>query len=47
MSEGQPGTPREKLPLYTWDLTPLREIPDEMWAVVGPILFPEEKERTP
>src|SRR5213083_2410640 len=47
MSEDQPGPPRRKWPLYTSELTPLCEVSDETWAVIGPILFPENPERDP
>jgi hypothetical protein len=42
--EGTEARWRRRGPLYTWELTPLCEISDEMWAVIGPILFPEGKE---
>jgi hypothetical protein len=45
--EGERGVPHRRWPLYTWELTPLCEVPDETWAVIGPILFPEKVEREP
>jgi hypothetical protein len=38
---------RRKLPLYTMDLTPMFEVSDETWEVVGPILFPEQTTKLP
>ena len=45
MSDSRLGATRRKWPLYTLELTPLCEMSDEVPAVIGPILFPEESER--
>lgn len=45
--EGEHGLPRRRFPLYTFELTPLFQVPDETWAVIGPILLPEKTEREP
>ena len=42
--EGKEELWRRRGPHYTWELTPLCEVSDEMWAVIGPILFPEGDE---
>jgi len=34
--EEQEAKARRKLPLYTMDLTPMFEVSDEMWEVLGP-----------
>src|SRR2546426_667923 len=47
MPEEQQAKARRKWPLYTMDLTPWFEVSDEMWGVVGPILFPEQTDRPP
>src|SRR5712692_963231 len=39
--EGKQALWRRRGPHYTSELTPWCDFPDERWAVIGPILFPE------
>ena len=43
MAEGQSELQRRKWPLYTSGLTPLCDLADEAWAVIGPIVSTEEE----
>jgi len=47
MAESESGVSRRKCPLYTSALTPLCDVSDDLWAVIGPILSPAQSEHAP